>query len=101
MSKNIILNANTVQSVYSGKRNKCCCGCAGKHYYRPGIDGIAVRGYEIPDTDYSPRMINKVTKLVQDAINRDDPSLDVGDSHVAFDQGERTYIVYPQKGVVL
>ena len=63
------LNLEKVTSVYSGKPNKCCCGCAGKHYYASATRARAgkARGYAVTDEDISDRMVKKVVAALNKA----------------------------------
>lgn len=63
---NSIIDLKQIQSVYSGKNGKCCCGCAGKHTYASAHRAAASknRGYEITDNEISDRSV----KLIVDKI---------------------------------
>lgn len=87
------LEAWNVLSVYSGKDGKCCCGCAGKHYYNPAYLtlGGERRGYAVEDDECSARMVKKVVKLLKENA----ADVEVGDNNLAVVIGKRVYIAYP------
>lgn len=87
------LTTNDIQSVYSGKDGKCCCGCSGKHSYSLKFREQAGkhRGYKIDDDEINDRMVTRVLNIVKSA---DADILDLGDSYVAAALGGRLYIAY-------
>lgn len=71
-----LLMIEQVKRVYSGKANKCCCGCAGTYYEA---------------ADAAPaKMVKKVVGL----INAADELLDDEAGHKAIEIGDRVYIAY-------
>lgn len=86
------MTTDDVMSVYSGKVNMCCCGCAGNHRYNSKYREIAGvdRGYDVTDEDINDRQVKKVLNLIKthEAIAQD------GDSYIAIELENRLYIVY-------
>jgi hypothetical protein len=86
------LTTDKVQSVYSGVNGKCCCGCAGKHFYNSKYQTQASksRGYEVSDCEVSDKTVARVVK--QFIAN---PGTIEIDQHVASRVvGNRLYVVY-------
>ena len=86
-----------VESVYSGKNHKCCCGCAGNHRYNSLYAEAAdkSRGYALDVEDVNDKQVRKVLKLNQ--TNLQDVTLGSNNmSWVDKDASEdgRLYIVY-------
>ena len=63
---------DTIESAYSGKNGKCCCGCAGKHYEDAGNKarilkilrvGSLLAMTEFGDT-YAARVVNNRVYIV-------------------------------------
>lgn len=90
----ITLEARDIQSVYSGKPNKCCCGCAGKHSYNSLHQKAASksRGYKVEDDDVNDRQVARVL----DIIKASGESLVVGSNNLSAIVNGRLYIAYPQ-----
>ena len=86
-----------VTSVYSGKRNRCCCGCSGKHTYSKQHQSWAGknRGYTVDDEETNDRvvkmMVTKVDKFVRSGVAE---HITMSDSHFGVDVDNRTYVVY-------
>jgi len=80
-------NDKIVISVYSGKANKCCCGCSGKHYYAPGM---GEEDYQVENAAQVTRVINKIQKAHDQGrfIDDDDPCI------TCLEENGRWYIVY-------
>lgn len=55
-----------VFKAYSGKLNRCCCGCSGKYSYtKAGQEyGSTDRGYPVSDDEVSDRSVKIITKKV-------------------------------------
>lgn len=91
-----MLTVADVQSVYSGRANTCCCGCAGNHRYPSGpmrLEAGTARGYEVTDDEVSDREVKRVLGLVQKNWDDSDPEY-CPDSHCSVVVGKRVYIVY-------
>jgi hypothetical protein len=69
------IDVNNVDSVYSGKDGKCCCGCAGTHYHAKDPK--------------SARMIKKVVGILNSATDVDDLT-----NCVSTVVGDRLYVVH-------
>ncbi len=85
-----------VQSVYSGRANACCCGCAGNHRYPSGpmrLEAGSARGYEVMDAEVSDRSVKRILELVQKNWEGAHPEYCTG-SHFSVVVGKRSYIVY-------
>lgn len=102
-----VVNFGTIEqvmSVYSGKDNCCCCGCAGKHYYASEHMKAASRrrGYAVDESEVSDKMVTKVFNMVAKAITEDIDSVSVSSRPTAsklpvchsISTGTRRYIVY-------
>ena len=87
-----LLKVENVMSVYSGKANKCCCGCAGKHSYNPDyrVEAGLDRGYAVDNDELNPTMIRKVVGLMWENADQVLPEAD----HLVLQLGERVYIAY-------
>ena len=61
------VTVDQVMSVYSGKANRCYCGCAGNHRYASKhIDAAAKdRGYAIGKEEVNDRQVKKALGIVQ------------------------------------
>lgn len=53
-----------VVSVYSGKANRCCCGCSGKHTYSSAHRDTVRRGYEVLDEEVNDRSVKMIFNKV-------------------------------------
>jgi hypothetical protein len=62
------------KSSYSGRAGACCCGCSGNH----SEDKAAIT-----------RQINRIKRLAGEGV-----TLDINESYVAAEKGDRLYIVY-------
>jgi hypothetical protein len=84
------INLSSVQSVYSGKAGKCCCGCAGKHTYASATREQAGKdcGYVITDDEVS----DKTVKLIVGKLQALD--FEVCGGYVHATDGGRLYIAY-------
>ena len=68
------IDFSRAKSSYSGKANKCCCGCSGNHSESP----LAIK-----------RQINRIRKLAAEGVE-----LDINESYIAAEKNDRLYIVY-------
>jgi hypothetical protein len=85
------LDINDIASVYSGKSNVCCCGCAGTHWTKR----------EYPRT--WQREFKRVLKVVQENFDEVRGDLELNGTvcnWAAVDMGKRQYIVYLTKEAV-
>ena len=66
VNPNVHIDLDRVMSVYSGKMNTCCCGCAGKHSHSSKAEELGEKMqdyYQV--SDRSVKIItNKVKKLL-------------------------------------
>lgn len=90
-----------VKSVYSGKLDRCCCGCAGKYSYASTYrDQVSKeRGYEVCDDEVSDRsvslVVNKMNKLF--AAGWKPRFKDHQEEFVSVVNGNRVYTAYFKK----
>lgn len=83
---------NDVQSVYSGKDGKCCCGCSGNRWYafEHREAASASHGYDISD-----RINNAQVARVFNLLKRNVGDVEkVCGTCFCLTQGDRLYIVY-------
>lgn len=88
---------DNVQSVYCGRVNTCCCGCAGKHSYPSSFagQGKAILGYDFDDSDLSDRAVKTVfNKVFGGKYGPAKRNSVIDDSIYYVDTKTRTYIVY-------
>lgn len=91
MTKQIELEK--VASVYSGKSDKCCCGCSGKHTYASAHKEWASshRGYAVMDEEVNDRVVRLHVAKINNHLNETE---DLGEC-VSWDNGEgRVYVAY-------
>lgn len=88
------LSKNDVMSVYSGKAGRCCCGCAGKHYYnskhvaKAGVN----RGYKISADEVNDTMITRVLNTLKKNAHLLESGFDEHYFSITLDN--RLYIAY-------
>ena len=80
---------SNVASVYSGKRNTCCCGCAGTHT-RASTSKEKMEDYYVVDDAKVKRVWNKVF-----GGKNGDPV--VSDTYAYVEVGTRMHVVYFNK----
>jgi len=91
-----MIKIEDVMSVYSGRPDCCCCGCAGKHTYAYAhrAEASKHRGYEVDDDQVSDRtvklIVNKMNRLFETGVK---PDVDAKD-FVSVVGGSRLYIAY-------
>ncbi|MGH7974864.1 MAG: hypothetical protein ACREBR_05015 [bacterium] len=85
------LELSQVLSVYSGINGRCCCGCAGKHFYASAQvqEAGKSRGYEVAPEEVSDKMIKKVYNILKTAVD-----VETGDNNFSTVVGNRLYVVY-------
>jgi len=88
-----------IMSVYSGKKNHCCCGCAGKHTTASAHRELrsARRGYAITDDEVSDRSVKTIYNKVLAAINTNEPSVKFDGDYISYENDTRLYILYIAK----
>lgn len=96
------LRFEDIDSVYSGKAGRCCCGCSGTHWYpkRNFGEGKALRGYDIGLDECSDRAVKVALGKVKRAA-RETPGLVTicfqeysGGDHIAYETKNRLTILY-------
>jgi hypothetical protein len=78
----IIIQLRDVQSVYSGRNNTCCCGCAGKH----------------TDIEENSKVVKQHVKRINQLLR--DGHIDLaGPTFISAtsESGQRVYIAYYKK----
>jgi hypothetical protein len=95
------LTINSIRSVYSGARGKCCCGCSGNHRYASAHvdESTKNRGYDVDPSEVSDRSVktvfSKIIKNFEEGVS--DAYLYVSESfgsHITLFHGNRTYVLY-------
>lgn len=86
------LDISEIMSVYSGKRNRCACGCSGKHRYALAHrdTGSKNRGYEVGDDEINDAQVRRIFNILQANADKAE-SFGTGYS---FDTENRMYIIY-------
>ena len=94
------LQPANVLSVYSGKKDRCCCGFAGKHSYASATrtEAQTSRGYAIGDDEVNDKMVTRVLRLIQ--AHEGDVTID-DETCISVELGNRLYIAYLRAGVAL
>lgn len=85
------LTLDNVASVYSGKRNTCCCGCAGKHTYASALrdEASKSRGYEVRDEEVNDRTVKMIfNKFMKNEFDK------ISDTCFSFETDTRLYVLY-------
>lgn len=96
------IDRDEVASVYSGKANRCACGCAGTHRYATRWTDWSERnrGYRIDDSEINDRQVSRVVnKILRIASGQEDGTFEPledsrGGRYVSAEQGDRMYVVY-------
>lgn len=85
------ITLSNIRSAYSGKADRCCCGCSGKHVYQERTRELASkwRGYSVDDDEINEKKIASILKKIQ----KDPNSRDEG-SYIALETERKLYIVY-------
>lgn len=78
---------DSIESVYSGKDGKCCCGCAGTHRYN---SKHARHDHE--RDSINDKQVAKVLRVVQDGVALGETTVE--DTHAWRVVGTRLYIAY-------
>lgn len=82
-----------VDSVYSGKRNSCCCGCKGKHSYRASSTQASKEWGTVND-----RVVDQMVKKVKTQVECFSPYEPAhefaSEDCMSVDVGNRTYVCY-------
>lgn len=92
MSNTNLLDIDKVASVYSGKANKCCCGCSGKYYYAKKFQEWSSknRGYPVNDEDVNDRQVKRIVNK----LNKNIEKLESDSNWFCLTEGNRWYIAY-------
>ena len=75
-----------IVKVYSGKANKCMCGCAGKYSY-------TAYGAAEHNPGYAPNVNERSVKLIAAKVLHD-PNRQVDNNIVFVQDGKRIRVVY-------
>ena len=67
----IQLTPENVMSVYTGRANRCCCGCSGVHSYSEQHREAASknRGYPVKDDEIDDETVRRVVNHINKAKN--------------------------------
>jgi len=88
------LTEDEIIHAYQGKPGKCCCGCAGKHYYWEDAKrmklGSLARGYEVTADETNNKKVRSILKV----INENLADAEFGGTYVSYETATRLYIVY-------
>jgi hypothetical protein len=89
------IDIESVYKVYSGKPNRCMCGCAGKYSYASKFQayGGEDRGYEVDDDEVNDRTVRMFVKKVSESDGVDV----LNDSIYSVTIGNRFYAIYTKK----
>jgi hypothetical protein len=86
----------SVMSVYTGKANKCCCGCSCKHTYVSAHrdESSKSRGYAVEDHEINDSAAKRIYNQI---IN--DPNAELNEDYgfVSLQNETRLKIVYFKK----
>ena len=88
------IDFDDILCVYSGKPNKCYCGCSGKYYYSSKHIEKAgqARGYKIAKNKIDDVMVEKIIKIINRGIEKGKEEVDT--TYVAVEKGNKIYICY-------
>ena len=88
------LKVEDVVDVYSGKDNKCCCGCSGKYSYASAHRALGAgrRGYAVDDSDTNDKQVRRVFGLMLDQFYAGN-DIEVDGDQAIFIVGQRLYMV--------
>lgn len=84
-----------VKQVYSGRAGACCCGCAGNYRYPSTMTPEkfkASHGYDLDKSNINDVQVRRVVKLLNEALKRNDPTLDFGNTYLAVENEARTRV---------
>jgi hypothetical protein len=90
------VNLENVSSVYSGKRNRCCCGCAGKHTYSSVHQEWSGenRGYSVSNDEVNDRTVKLIYNKVMNKLTPGTTYAKIADGCYTAETDTRLYIVY-------
>jgi hypothetical protein len=93
--KLVHVDVSKVQSVYSGRDGRCCCGCSGTHKTASAFRAAhsKSRGYPVRDEEVSDRSV----KLICNKINAAGGGEECSNHYFAV-VGDRLYIAYKAEG---
>jgi len=92
------ISVKDVMSVYSGKPERCCCGCAGNHRYASAHRNTASRhrGYKVRDNEVNDKQVKRVLNLVKanpDLIEHE-ATADRNNKFFSAEINGRLYVIY-------
>lgn len=92
------LKKDDVLYVYSGKANKCCCGCSGIYRFNSKHKDLGTkdRGYEVKQDEVNDKHIVKVLNILKKNSNTLEEDYDDNLFSVTVDN--RLYMVRTVKG---
>ena len=80
-----------VRSAYTGKVDRCCCGCSGTHVYneRNRAKAAKWRGYEVSDDEVNDKKVERILNKI-----KKDPNSSVQGDFISLETERKLYIVY-------
>lgn len=86
------IKVEDVKQVYSGKDGKCCCGCAGKHYFPSALAEAVSKshGYQVTASD---SMVRRVVNIINQNLTLAEQNGEYRE-YVEVVLGSRLYIAY-------
>lgn len=96
------VTVDDVMSVYSGRANTCCCGCAGKHTYNSKHIHTATRdrGYKVRPEEVCDRTVKRILNWMKrnagliDMVPNMKGRIPYNFFSAITENGKRMYIVY-------
>jgi hypothetical protein len=85
-----LIDVNKVYQVYSGKNNRCCCGCSGKYSVSSAHREYASKncGYSLTLEDCNDRTV----KMIVNKMNKSPDTEWLNAHHATLVVGERLYM---------
>lgn len=92
------IERDDVLYVYSGKANRCCCGCSGNYRYNSKYKDLGTkdRGYEVKDDEVNDKQVARVLTIMKN--NADKLEEDYDDNLFSVQVDNRLYMVRLVKG---
>ena len=92
-----MINLDDIMSVYSGHPG-CCCGCNGKHTYKPELKEIVGlnRGYPVKDDECNSRTV----KMIVNKMNKFPDKIKKEINHYSVEFPSRLYVAYLKPDLV-
>lgn len=90
------ITPSMVRSAYEGDKGKCCCGCAGKHFYSSALldEAGKDRGYSIEPDEISDADVLRILRTIQ---ANDGRQICAGLDYYSVDIGRKCFIIFPSE----